>query len=461
MLISVLHYIEYFLRCQFVFAYNVNEMSKENEATTMQKFDSPEYRRSRGAYMTQCTVEYFVALLATGGFLAKLLTSIGISDALTGVISSISTLAYVFQLLSILLVRLKLNTKKLVVVLDSASIFFYMFLYFVPFVTENQTLRTVLAVGSVLFAYVSRFLIFNIYYKWANSYVDPTKRARFSAIKETISLFTGMIFTLILGYVIDGYEALGNLRGGFLFTAISILILNISNFICLMMIKNDTEDLHEGDTQPLKVVIRETLGNRSFRNVTFLNVLYNTGIHFTVGFIAVFKTSDLMMSLVQIEIIALAANFFRMLVTRPIGKYSDRHSFAKGYELGMWLAAAAFFVNIFTTPTTWVLVIVHTILYNCSIAGTSENSFNMIYNYVDSKYFAQAMALKNCISGIIGFGASIVGGWILAYVQANGNQIAGVPVYGQQVLSVLSFVVVMGAIVFSRKVVSKQSITVR
>ena len=127
----------------------------------------------------------------------------------------------------------------------------------------------------------------------------------------------------------------------------------------------------------------------------------------------------------------------------------------------MWLAAAAFFVNIFTTPTTWVLVIVYTILYNCSIAGTSENSFNMIYNYVDSKYFSQAMALKNCISGIIGFGASIVGGWILAYVQANGNQIAGVPVYGQQVLSALSFVVVTGAIVFSRTVVAKQSITVR
>lgn len=169
----------------------------------MNKFDSPEYKRSRGAYMAQCTIEYFVALIAGGAFLAKVLTYIGISDALTGVISSFITLAYIFQLLSILLVRLKINTKKLVLVLDTASIFFYMLIYFVPHLSQDRTVRTVLVLLSVLFAYVCRYLIINIYYKWANMYVEPKKRARFSETKETISLFTGMIFTLVVGYVID------------------------------------------------------------------------------------------------------------------------------------------------------------------------------------------------------------------------------------------------------------------
>ena len=427
----------------------------------MDKFDSPEYKRSRGAYMTQCTIEYFVALVATGAFLAKLLTYIGISDALTGVISSFGSLAYMFQLLSILLVRFKINTKKLVLILDTASMFFYMLIYFVPFLSQDKTVRTVLVLLSVLFAYVCRYLIINIYYKWANMYVEPTKRARFSATKETISLFTGMIFTLGVGYIVDSYEALGNISGGFLFSAISIFILNVSNFSCLLMIKNDVEDKHEGDTQPLKVIVRETLGNRNFRNVTILNVLYNIGIYFTVGFIAVYKTNDLMLSLVQIQIINIAGSFFRMLVTKPIGKFSDKRSFVRGYELGMWLAAAAFMINIFTTPNTWFLIILYTILYNCSIAGTSENSFNMIYNYVDSKYFAQAMALKNCIAGILGFGASVIAGWILSFVQANGNQIAGIPIYGQQLLSGISLVIVIFAIVFARKVVEKQHITVQ
>ena len=56
-----------------------------------------------------------------------------------------------------------------------------------------------------------------------------------------ISLFTGIIFTAVIGYIIDRYEGIGNLDGGFLFIAISIFILNICNFICLMVIKKVIE----------------------------------------------------------------------------------------------------------------------------------------------------------------------------------------------------------------------------
>lgn len=246
-----------------------------------------------------------------------------------------------------------------------------------------------------------------------------------------------------------------------MFSAISILILNISNFSCLMMINNDVEDKHEGDTQPFKVILRETLGNRIFRNVTILNVLCNVAMYFTIGFIAVYNTNDLMFSLVQIQIINIAANFFRMLVTKPIGNFSDKRSFVKGYELGMWLAAGGFVFCMFITPKTWYLIVPYTILHNCSIAGTSENSFNMIYNYVDSKYFAQAMALKNCLADIFGFGASVISGWILSCVQSNGNQILGIPIYGQQLLAGISLVGLVVAIIFARKVVEKQKITVQ
>ena len=52
---------------------------------------SPEYKRSRSAYIAQSAFEYLGSLLATGAFLAKLLTSLGISDALAGIIASFSS----------------------------------------------------------------------------------------------------------------------------------------------------------------------------------------------------------------------------------------------------------------------------------------------------------------------------------------------------------------------------------
>ena len=77
----------------------------------MKNFNSPEYKRSRAAYMTQCTVEYFVSLLVTDAFLAKLLTNIGINDSLIGIISSFISLAFIIQIMSIYLVRKRINEK--------------------------------------------------------------------------------------------------------------------------------------------------------------------------------------------------------------------------------------------------------------------------------------------------------------------------------------------------------------
>ena len=411
--------------------------------------------------MAQCSVEYFVSLLVTDAFLAKLLTSIGISDALTGIISSFITLAFVIQLMSIFLVRVKMSTKKLVITFDTLSIFFFMLLYFIPFLPVSQTMKTVIVMISILMAYVGKYLILSICFKWANAFVEPTKRADYSATKEMISLFGGMIFTAVIGYIIDKYEGLGNLEGGFLFLAISVLILNICNFVCLAMIKKEDASERAGDNQPLRVIAKHTLGNKNFRNVIILTVLWNLAIYFTVGFLGVFKTKDLCISVFAVQVINIAANFARLLISKPFGKYSDKTSYAKGFELGMVIAAAAFLINMFTTKTTWFLIVIYTVLYNCSVAGTNQNSFNIAYSYVDSKYITQAMAFKNSIGGLFGFGASLLGGKILAMIQANGNQLFGINVYGQQVLSGISFIILVIAIIFTKKVIEKQDVMVQ
>lgn len=427
----------------------------------MNKFNSPEYKRSRNAYTIQCAVEHFVSLLVADAFLAKLLTYLGISDALVGIISSFVTLAFAFQLLSIFLVKLKVSTKKLVTVIDIASVFFFMLLYFVPFLPVGSGAKTALVVMSVFCAYAAKYLVLSVYYKWGNSFVEPTKRGSFSATKEIISLLGGMVFTAVVGYIIDRYEGIGNLEGGFLFIAISILILNICNFICLTMIKKEDEAEHEAERVPLKEVIINTLGNKNFRSIIILTVLWEVARYFTVGFMGVYKTNDLMMSVFLIQIINIIGNFVRVLVSTPIGKYSDKTSYAKGLKLGLWIAAAAFFLNIFTAKSTWFMVIIYTILYDCSLAGTNQNSYNITYSYVDSKYVPQAMAFKNSIGGICGFIASLAGGKLVSVVQANGNMIFGMHIYVQQLLSVISLIVVLIAIAYTTKVIEKQKIMIQ
>ncbi len=52
------------------------------------------------------------------------------------------------------------------------------------------------------------------------------------------------------------------------------------------------------------------------------------------------------------------------------------------------------------------------------------------------------MAIKNCISALIGFGSSVIAGKVLTAIQINGNMIFGVHIYSQQFLSAISFALI-------------------
>lgn len=424
----------------------------------MADYNSLDYKRSRASYMAQCTIEYFVSLLVTDAFLAKLLTHIGISDSLIGIISSFITMAFVIQLASIALVRLKVSTKKLVITFDTLSIFFFMALYIIPFLPIGKTMKTILVVISVLMAYAGKYLIYSIGYKWANSFVEPHKRARYSANKEIISLILGMGFTALIGYIIDRYEGLGNLEGGFIFIAVSILILNVCNFISLSLIKKEDESEHDLERVSFGDVIKNTFKNRNFRNIIILTIMWDVGRYFTMGFVGVYKTNDLALSVFLIQVVNIAASGIRALVSVPIGAYSDRTTFAKGFRLGVILTAIGYLALVFTTKTTWWLIIVFTVFTYCGTAGTNQNSFNIAYSYVDSRYISQAMAIKNSIGGVLGFFASVAGGRVVSVIQGNGNTVFGFAINAQQFLAGISFIIFIAAIVFMNTVVVKEKV---
>lgn len=422
----------------------------------MERFNSSEYKRSRMAYVIQCTTEYFISILVADVYLAKLLSSIGISDSLVGIISSFITLSFVFQIFSLFLFRGNISAKKLTLVLDTTSIFLFAFMYVVPFLPVDKTTKTVLLIISILLAYICKYLILNIFYKWGNSYVEPTKRARFSSNKEIFSLFLGTIFTAVIGYTVDRFDSTGNSNGSLLFVAAAILILNVCNFTSVMFMKKDSSDGQKRDKMLLSEILKKTLYNKNFRSIIIVTILWDIARYFTVGFMGIFKYKDLMMSVFLVQIINIVASLFRMLASKPIGIYSDKHSYAKGFKLGLILASTGFFINIFTTNSTWVLIIPYTILLTAASAGTNQNSYSMVYSYVDSQYIVYAMAIKNCIGGLFGFAASILGGKILDIVQANNNIFFGVHIYGQQLLSAMSFIITVLCIIYIWKVVEKQ-----
>lgn len=421
-------------------------------------YNSSEYKRSRNAYTLQCMFQYFIHLLVADAFLSKLLTYLGISDSLNGIISSFISLSFAFQLLSLFMLKSKFSAKSLVIFSNTLANLFFVFLFLVPFIPVSADLKSALVVVSVMLGYAGYYLVYSIGYKWANSNVSPDKRGKFSAVKEMISLIGGMGFTAVVGAIVDRFEGLDNLEGAFLFIALTMFVLNIINFICYVLIRRDSKEERASENVPIREVMSATFGSKSFRSVIVLSILYKVAMYFTFGFMGVFKTRDLAMSVFAVQVINIVANFTRMAFSLPFGKYSDKNTYAKGFNLGMIVMAISFFINIFTTKQSLPLIIVHTVLFNLSLAGTGQNVFNITYSYIDAKYITQAMAIKESVAGLCGFLASLIGGYLLELVQKNGNSVFGINMYGQNLLSAISFIVCMITIVYTKLVIEKQKV---
>lgn len=417
---------------------------------TIDIYNSKEYKRSKNAYILQCTFEYFVTILVGDAFLAKLLTSMGISDSLTGIISSFITLAFLFQLFTVVCVSKIKNIKKTSIFFSTLSQIAFGALYLIPFLYADAKYNTILVACCILLAYFCNYFVTSVIYKWGNSFVEPTKRGVFSAKKEAISLISGMIFTFIVGFAVDKYESLGNLKGGFLFSAVAIFVLSLCNFISLLSIKEQKNDAYE-ERVTLRETVKYIIKNRSFLNVIIMSCLWDISRYMTFGFLGTFKTKDLLFSLTAIQLINISANLFRAVCSKPFGKFSDKFSYAKGMKLGFFIAMISYVFVAFTTLQSRWCIVISTILYNVSLAGTNQNNFNIAYSYVDDKYLSQSMAVKNSISGLCGFLSSLVGGKILFYVQQNGNAFLGFNVFGQQILAVISFFTVLITILFANK----------
>ncbi len=424
-------------------------------------YQSPAYKRSRMAYHGQCVSEYLVTILIEDAFLAKLLKTLGLSDATVGIVGSLTALAFLVQLVNIFMAQFIRNVKKTVIFIDIASMLCFMCVFFLPFLQLPQSLRTLLVFVTIGGGYVLKYLQLNLYFKWGNSFVEPHRRGAFSTRNEAISLGVGVIFTLAMGALVDHYERMGQLEQSFMIIAFIIAGLTIMDFVMLLLIKNQPAEETQKQQKPLKDVLKNTLGNKNFRNVVMMLSLSNIAFFFTMGFMGTFKTEDLMLSVGFIQVINVIACGIRCVLSTPIGRWADRTSFAYVYRIGMWLSALCFGLLIFTTRATWWLIVVHTLVFSIADACTSTNTDNMTYNYVPIDYFVQAQALRSSISGVLGFLSSLLGGWVLSLIQQNGNQVLGISAYGQQVLALCSLLMTIGIIIMNKRVISKQQIMVQ
>ena len=435
-------------------------LERTYDMKSIQPFGPPGTKMSRGAYIMECTFEYFVALLVCDSFLSLLLTSMGLSEALIGVISSMISLAFLFEFAAVFVIQRIVNTKRFAIIFHTASEIFFLSLYLIPLIPALKPYRAAAAILCTLVAYFGNYFVTSLIYEWGNSYVDRHRRAEFSATKEMVSLICGIVITVVSGYIMNRYVDADHTAGWFIFVACAIGVFSLCDLVCLLLIKNRLRTpIEKKDVAPLRYVLKGTLGERGFRSTVILSCLWQIARYTTLGFLGTYK--NMLFAVATVQIINAVGNICRFLLSRSLGHFSDKHSYATGIRLGLTIVACAFLCVVFTTPETKFLIIGYTILYSVGIGAIEANIQNTTYNYVDPSLFVQAAAVRNSLSGLCGFFASLLGSRIFQMVQNAEPTLFSHPVYGQQVLALISVILLLITILYTKFVVEKQHREIR
>ena len=85
-----------------------------------------------------------------------------------------------------------------------------------------------------------------------------------------ISLISGMVFSLLAGFITTSYQNAGNLQGSFIFISVALLINNICTFICLSCIKKKAPNDEEQIKIPVINALTYLFSNKSYLKVVLM-----------------------------------------------------------------------------------------------------------------------------------------------------------------------------------------------
>lgn len=411
------------------------------------------YKTSRLLYIAEAALEYFISLIVSGAFLAKLTTAIGLSDGLTGILSALVSLGCGFQLIAVFLEN-KRPVKKWVCTLHIINQLFFGFVYFTPFLNLNKTVKTVLFISFLVLAHAINNVVNAPKINWLMSLVDDGKRGTFTANKEIVSLVGGVVFSLSMSAVIDNFELDGNVESAFIVLGVTIFLITILHTLSLLFSQEKQEQKIR--TQTAKERLKEVISDKTLFKVMLVSVIWSIAQYSTVPFYGTYQIKELGFSMLFVSLLTTIASLTRALVSRPIGRLGDKHSFVNMVSFCFLLELIAFLINVFTVPRTGKYTYAtYSILYALGMAGINSGSINLIYDYVDASRRVSALAIKNTIAGITGFFATLVMSLLVNKIQANGNVFLGMHLYAQQVISFIGAIVVAIGLIYLNTVVKK------
>lgn len=413
----------------------------------MSEITEKSLKRSQIMYIIQAALEYLVAILVSGSFLATITKELGFSDSLTGILSALVSLGCLFQLFSLSIRKTKV--KRFVIIFSIINQLIFMLLYVTPLLNFPEKVKIVIFIILILSAYFVYYIANPKKINWLMSLVDDRQRGSFTANKEIISLASGIVFSFGMGALIDYFSAMNQIRIAFVLSAIVIFALTVLHSLTLIFTVEKEAPLVQ--KKNFIQLISELIKNKKLLHVTVILLLYYVSAYVSTPFYGSFQISELAFSLTFVSVISICGSVSRICASKFWGRFADKYSFASMIEKCFIILAIAQVCIVFAFPSVGkIMFILYYVFYGIAQGGINSALTNLIFDYVPAEKRANSLAVTQALAGLTGFLTTLLISPLISYIQACGNKIFGIPLYAQQFVTIIALIFTVLAILYTR-----------
>ena len=105
-----------------------------------------------------------------------------------------------------------------------------------------------------------------------------------------------------------------------------------------------------------------------------------------------------------------------------------------------------------------VMFALYYIFHGIAMGGVNSGMFNLVFDCAKAEERADSLAMCQSVSGLCGFLITLVFSTVVTAMQQNGNQLFGITVYAQQLLSAVSLMATLAAAAYVHLKVKKPSV---
>lgn len=425
-----------------------------------------DYEKSRRRYIVGDSAAQTIAQLAGGTFLVSLMLSAGFSDAEAGILTSIASLAALFQLFTMGKVS-HLRKRKLFICLMTMQKLYLAFIFFIPLLPAPNSVRQMLIIIGYFVAQICAQIGTPATQDWIASLVPARLRGNYFSRKDAVCVFVTVTMMLLSGLLMDA-TAGARQNVGFVLNGsmiLALVLLNAWAFSCMKeprqsRINAEGKEIHgklkrkyrqeeEAHRGELFAEMKEAFAKPDFRMAFGLTLLWQTSFYCASPFNTSYQLKELGMPFTFIMVIGFLGNMLRIAITPWMGRMGDKYGMAFLYKYSLVGILMCFVFFALAVPSNvYPMVIAGTV---CSALGWSFAGiglFGVQLELLDEGKRDIQLSILSSLSGAYGFLVSLAAGQLLDFLQKAEITLSGKRVYAQQFTNILGAWFLLLTIVF-------------